>query len=100
MILAVIGVCFFIGGPLALVGLILAFVGRKTAREQGRPEGLATAGIVMGIIGVIAGIIWLVIVLASDDSDIAFDIDSSVIAPLAFAGSLLRAKLGPHGGRS
>ena len=93
MILAVIGVCFFIGGPLAAIGLVLSFVGRKHARREGRPEGLATAGLVMGIIGVIAGLIWLAIVLGSDDNDISFDFDTSVIAPLAVAGTMLRAKL-------
>ena len=60
MILAVIGVCFFIGGPLAAVGLVLSIVGRNHARERGAPTGLATAGFVMGIIGVLAGLLWLV----------------------------------------
>jgi hypothetical protein len=93
MILAVIGVCFFIGLPLAAIGLVLAFIGRKRAQETGAPMGLATAGVVMGIIGVIAGLIWLIIVIAADGSDITYDFDTSAIAPFALAGSMLRTKL-------
>jgi uncharacterized membrane protein YedE/YeeE len=100
MILAVIGVCFFIGGPLAAIGLVLSFVGRNHANREGRPSGLATAGIVMGIIGVVAGLIWLAIVLGSDDSDVSFDFDSSVVLPLTVAGSMLRERLLPRGGRA
>jgi hypothetical protein len=90
MILAVIGVCFFIGGPLALIGLVLAFIGRKRAHETGAPTGLATAGVVMGIIGVIAGILWLIVVLASDDSDITFDFETSVVLPLTVGLARIR----------
>lgn len=99
MILAVIGVCFFIGGPLAAIGLVLSFIGRKRARETGAPQGLATAGIVLGIIGVLAGLIWLVVALTADDSDVEFDFDTSVLVPLALAGPMLRERLRRHGGR-
>ena len=100
MILAVIGVCFFIGGPLAAIGLVLSFVGRNHANREGRPTGLATAGVVMGIIGVLAGLIWLAVVLTSDDSDVSFDFDSSVLVPLALAGPMLRERLRRDGGRA
>jgi len=90
MILAVIGICFFIGGPLAAVGLVLSIVGRNHARERGAPMGLATAGVVMGIIGVIAGLAWLAVALSSDSSDVDFDFDTSVVVPLMLVGTMLR----------
>ena len=99
MILAVIGICFFIGGPLAIVGLVLSIVGRNHANREGRPVGLATAGLVMGIIGILAAIAWTVVAATSDDSDVDFDFDTSVITPLVLAGPMLRAKLRPRGGR-
>lgn len=39
--------------PAAIVGLILAIVGGKKMRESGQPSGLATAGLVIGIIAVV-----------------------------------------------
>jgi hypothetical protein len=80
MILAIIGICFFIGGPLAIIGLILAIVGRNHARSTGAPEGLATAGIVMGVIGIIAAIAWTIVAVTSDSSDVDFDFDTSGVA--------------------
>lgn len=90
MILALIGVCFFIGLPLAAIGLVLSIVGRNHARERGAPTGLATAGLVMGIIGVLAGLAWLAVALTSDSSDVDFDFDTSVVVPLMLVGSRLR----------
>ncbi len=91
MILAVIGVCFFIGGPLAIVGVVLSVVGRNQARERGAPQGLATAGLVTGIIGTIAGLIWLIVAITADDSDFDsdFDFDTSIALPLMFVGAKL-----------
>ncbi|HEX6116562.1 MAG TPA: hypothetical protein VFY99_05635 [Solirubrobacterales bacterium] len=88
MILALIGICFFIGGPLAAIGLVLSIVGRNQANQRGKPSGLATAGIVMGVIGVIAGLAWLAVAIFSDSSDVDFDFDTSVVAaPLMLAAA-------------
>lgn len=40
-------------GVVGLVGLILSAVGRSQAKNEGSKTGLATAGIVLGIIGII-----------------------------------------------
>ena len=45
-------------GVTGLVGLILSAVGRSQAARDGGKTGLATAGIVLGIIGIIGTGIW------------------------------------------
>lgn len=47
------GVFSIIGLPVSIVGLILAVVGGKKLRANGQPAGLATAGLVIGIIAVV-----------------------------------------------
>ena len=99
MILAIIGVCFFIGGPLAVVGLVLSIVGRNHARDRGAPMGLATAGLVMGIIGIIAALAWTAVAVTSDDSDVDFDFETSfVVVPLMLASARKRLPALRHGG--
>ncbi len=46
------GIFSLISFPLAVVGLVLAIVGRKKLIAQGGKTGIATAGFVMGIIAV------------------------------------------------
>ncbi|MBR7151348.1 MAG: hypothetical protein IKD02_03270 [Clostridia bacterium] len=41
------------GLPIAIIGLILSVVGGKQLRADGQSAGLATAGLVLGIIAVI-----------------------------------------------
>ena len=43
-------------GVVGLVGLVLSAIGRSQAKNDGGKTGLATAGIVLGVIGVIWGI--------------------------------------------
>jgi hypothetical protein len=98
MILAIIGICFFIGGPLAVIGLVLSFVGRNHARDRGGSTGLATAGIVMGIIGILAALAWTAVAVTSDDSDVDFDFDTSVVLPATIALARLRTATLRRGG--
>ena len=44
---------YYIGLPIAIIGLILSVVGGKQLRADGQSAGLATAGLVLGIIAVI-----------------------------------------------
>lgn len=45
---------------LSIIGLILGIIARKKAAQEGQPKGMATAGIVLSIIGLaFAGIIIL-----------------------------------------
>ena len=43
----------FAGLPMAIVGLILSVVGGKKLKANGQKSGLATAGMVIGIIAVV-----------------------------------------------
>lgn len=54
----------FVGLVISIVGLILSIVGRRQAIERGAPTGLGTAGLVCSIIGVAAGLIFTVLVIA------------------------------------
>ena len=51
--------CFIFGfyGLSGVVGIILSAIGRKQAVENGQKTGLATAGIVLGIISAVGGFI-------------------------------------------
>lgn len=42
-----------IGLPVAIVGLVLSVVGGKKLKANGQPKGVATAGLVIGIIAVV-----------------------------------------------
>ncbi len=48
----------YLGAVIALVGLVLAIVGFRQANERQAPKGLAIAGLVCAIIGVLLGLLW------------------------------------------
>jgi len=60
----VLGICSlvipFVGVIASIVGLILGIIGRNKAKEFRAPTGMATAGIVMSIIGFVGAIITVV----------------------------------------
>ena len=47
------GYASFVALPLAIVGLVLAVVGGKKLKANGQKSGLATAGLVLGIIATV-----------------------------------------------
>ena len=61
MVLGIIGIVFgllsgwfsLIGLPVAIVGLVLSVQGGKQLKAEGQPSGIATAGLVLGIIAVV-----------------------------------------------
>ncbi len=61
LVLGIIGIVFgllsgvfsILGLPIAITGLVLSVVGGKKLRENNLPAGLATAGLVVGIIAVV-----------------------------------------------
>ena len=64
-VLSIVGVVFgmlsgffsILGLPISVVGLVLAVIGGKKLEANGQPKGIATAGLVIGIIAtVISGI--------------------------------------------
>ena len=66
LILSLIPILFYAGIVLDVVGIVFGAIGRSRAKEPGVPHrGLATAGLVMGIVGVIVFISWFVL-LASE----------------------------------
>jgi hypothetical protein len=50
---AIVGILF------SLVALVLGILGRKQAQAQARPTGMATAGLVLGIVGTAIGALFL-----------------------------------------
>ena len=60
-VLGIVGIVFgllsgyfsIVGLPVAIVGLVLSVLGGKQARAAGEKSGLATAGLVLGIIAVV-----------------------------------------------
>ena len=57
--------CFIFAfyGLSGVVGLVLSIIGRKQAVENGQKTGLATAGIVLGIISAVGGFISSVMLM-------------------------------------
>lgn len=61
LVLGIVGIVFgclsgffsIAGLPIAIVGLILSVVGGKQLRANNLPAGIATAGLVLGIIAVV-----------------------------------------------
>ena len=47
------GVFSIVALPVSIVGLVLSIVGGKQCKAAGEPSGLATAGMVIGIIAVV-----------------------------------------------
>jgi hypothetical protein len=62
--LGICGLVPWVGFGTALVGLILGIIGRKKAAEVGAPTGMATAGIVMSIIGLAGAVLVIVCFIA------------------------------------
>ncbi len=59
LVLSFIGAWFsIIALPVSIVGLVLAVVGGKKLKAAGQPKGVATAGMVVGIIAVVFSAIF------------------------------------------
>ena len=60
VILCWIPVWNWVGIALGVIGIIMGAVGKSMAKKNDKPTGVATAGLVLSIIGVaIAGVAWL-----------------------------------------
>ena len=73
LILSLIPILFYAGIVLDVVGIVLGAMGRSRAKEPGVPHrGLATAGIVLGVVGLVVFISWVAfIVLMASDLELA-----------------------------
>jgi len=47
-----------------LVGFILSWVGYAQAKREGRPQGLALAGTIIGAVATILGVLFIILILA------------------------------------
>ena len=53
IVLGFFGIAALFALPMAIVGLILSVMGGKQLKAAGQPAGIATAGLVLGIIAVV-----------------------------------------------
>jgi hypothetical protein len=64
-ILSIVGgwipIVFYFAWAFAVIGIILSVMGRKQAKLVRQPTGLATAGLVLSIIGVPISLVGLII---------------------------------------
>jgi hypothetical protein len=61
LIICLIPFGIFLGGLVAIAGIVFGFLGRSRSREANIPgAGMATAGIVLGFVGIVVGVLWLV----------------------------------------
>lgn len=68
-IVSLVGLVLFftgwLGALIALVGLILSIIGRRQALSRGeRGAGFALAGIILGAVGVVIGVVYLIVLIA------------------------------------
>lgn len=57
----ILGIVSIFTGPLfALAAIIIGVIGRKKAKELGQGTGMATAGIVLGIIAIVLLILFII----------------------------------------
>jgi hypothetical protein len=61
--------CGLISIPLAIVAIFLGITGRKRARATGGSTGMATAGLVLGIIALAMIAVWTVAMVALNGTD-------------------------------
>jgi Domain of unknown function (DUF4190) len=61
--------CGLISIPLAIVAIILGITGRKRARTTGGSTGMATAGLVLGILALVIMVAWTVAMVALSGTD-------------------------------
>lgn len=63
--LGIVGLVCSIIWPISIVGLIVSIVGLRKSKKVGMGNGLALAGIIVGAIGVVTGIIALIALIAA-----------------------------------
>jgi hypothetical protein len=56
IVLSLVPLMFWLGVPIAIVALVLGILARNAAIGGDRPPGLATAGVVLGTIGIVLGL--------------------------------------------
>ena len=78
LVCGILGVLTFwccLGIPLGIAATVTGFLGRKRAAESGQSTGMATIGLVLGIIALALSIIITIIAIASGGYDFNYSID-------------------------
>jgi hypothetical protein len=57
---------FIVPGLLDILGIVFGVRGRRNAATGARQGGLATAGLVMGVIGLLAFVLWWLLVAVTE----------------------------------
>jgi hypothetical protein len=72
LVLGIVGLVFafipglnFVGGIAGIIAIILGALGRKQLKAQSQPTGTATAGLVMGIISTVLGVLLYILCVAA-----------------------------------
>jgi hypothetical protein len=60
LVFAIMPWTFWLAFPLTILAVILGAIGRRSAATNNLPRGKATAGLVLGIVGLGIGIAWWV----------------------------------------
>lgn len=69
LIVSIVGLVLFftgwLGALIGVVGLILSIIGRRQIAARGdRGRGLATGGIIVGIVAIVLGIVYTIVLVA------------------------------------
>ena len=64
-----------LGIPFGIAATVTGFLGRKRAEESGQSTGMATAGLVLGIVALAVTIIIIIISVASGGYDFNYSTD-------------------------
>ncbi len=66
LVLGIISLCAMCAGifalPFSIAAVVCGFIARKRSAENNRPTGMATAGLVMGIISGVLALAWTALV--------------------------------------
>jgi len=55
LVLGICSICLYFVFALGIVGIILAVLGKKKMMSVGAPTGIATAGLILSIVGTVFG---------------------------------------------
>lgn len=80
LICGLIGLCAglvpvlgYLGIPLMIAGIVCGIIGMSKSRQGQGGRGMAIAGLVTGVLGIVAVALWTVILIAASDSSINTD---------------------------
>lgn len=70
LVTGIVGICCTGWFVFSIAAVVLGFLGKKETAAGKKGGGMATAGLVLGIIGIVLGVLWWILIAAG-----AFDFD-------------------------